>query len=274
MRKSGGFVALFMAIAPLLAACGTHVPEIQEFPGTPGDAELLVRAITRSIHCELKGAVQYVVGRDVELAKINGRRAAPWFDGWGMEGTLTLTVAEKTDVNPTVSWTPNPVTMLFTLAGGVDLNAQATRIDTLNFYYNVADLLREQPCPPGGVGPHPVGSLLIDADLKFREWLEGQLLSIGTGEITAIAKTGISHDVKFEVVSSGTVTPSWKLRRVSVNSGGPFFTTNRDRTHELSVTFGPADPTQRTLVGSAAGQFLASQIGTAIASRTGNLPAP
>jgi hypothetical protein len=63
-----------------------------------------------------------------------------------MAGLLTLTISEKSELNLTMSWMPNPITMLFTLGVDADLSAQATRIDTLNFYYNVSDIAyRENP---------------------------------------------------------------------------------------------------------------------------------
>ena len=50
----------------------------------------------------------------------------------------------------------------------------------------------------------------------------------------------ISYEIKFIIVSSGNVTPTWKLVRVSANSGStPFFSTGRTRTHDLIVTIGP-----------------------------------
>jgi len=280
MVKLGHLFALMIAAAPGLSGCGLYVPEIQEFPSKPGDAQLLVDAIVRSIHCELREGVRYVIDEDKKSIQRNGARTVPWFDTWGVGGVLTLTVAEKTEVNPTALWSPN---IIFSLAGGIDGFAQATRIDTLNFYYNVGDLYTEAEnelrqtgavCL-GGAGPHPVGSLLIDNNLKIKEWLETQMLPIGTGEITAITKNGITHDIKFEVSSTGSITPTWKLSRViSVNPSGTLLSTNRDRTHELAITFGPADPDQKALVGSAAAQFAASQFGIAIASHLKNALAP
>jgi len=50
----------------------------------------------------------------------------------------------------------------------------------------------------------------------------------------------LTYEVKFDVVTSGNVTPSWKLVRVASNQGGaPLFNTQRERTHDLTITFAP-----------------------------------
>jgi hypothetical protein len=51
-----------------------------------------------------------------------------------------------------------------------------------------------------------------------------------------------SYDVKFLVVTSGTVTPTWKFVTLTAGpSGSTFVSANRTRTHELILTLGPAD---------------------------------
>lgn len=241
------FAIIVISAAPGLGGCGTYVPNIQEIPGRPGSEQLLVNAIVQSIHCEIKNAVTYVINQDKSLEKINGARTASWFDNWGAAGVLTLTVSEKTDVNPTTMWVPHPVKAMFSLVGGIEASTQATRVDTLNFYYNVKDLYAEPPCNAAQIGPHPAGSLLIHSDLKFRQFLADNILVIRTGGVNTLTKNGITHDVKFDILTSGNINPMWSLHTVSVNSKGTFLTTNRDRIHELSVTFGPTNPADKTL---------------------------
>jgi len=256
-----------------LPACGIRVPDLEEMPNGPGSAQAFERIIVHSIHCGIKDAVDYVKNSDTKLAsanKIDRTRTPFWFDKWGIQGTLTLTVAEKTDFNPSTTWIPSPVKALFSLAVGVDVSSQATRTDTLNFYYNVADIYKENPCDFPTVVTQPTGSLLVNNNLKFREFLVEQIFNVGTGDPELLrGKNGLTHDVKFEVVSSANVNPSWKSRYWTINPTGSLLTANRDRTHEISVTFGPADPDNKTLVGAAAGQVAASQIATAISSRLG-----
>ena len=82
----------------------------------------------------------------------------------------------------------------------------------------------------------------------------------GSGGGGAAAPDTISIEIKFIIVTNGNVTPTWKLLRVSANTGSsPLFGTGRTRTHDLIITIGPN--TQAT-------QFthLASQIGNAVAN--------
>lgn len=84
----------------------------------------------------------------------------------------------------------------------------------------------------------------------------------GTSDSSGTTKgQSISYDVKFIIVSSGSVTPTWKLVRITANTSGTLFSAGRTRTHELIITIGPTsgkagDQTSNT--------HLASQIGQAV----------
>lgn len=279
MIKRPRAMAPICAVLIALGGCGTRVPEIQEFPGTTVEGEDLVRAIAQSVQCEMRNAVSYVVAQDRAYSRFNrGVRTAPWFENWGVQVALSLTVEERGGLAPSAVWTPpNPVTALFSLGMGFGVSSTATRISTLNYFYTVRELTARGPCRPDESATAPKGSLLIQSDLQLRPWLISQVLASGTGAIsvpgstdTAIQKDALSHEVKFQVVSSGSLAPAWTLRRFTVNQGGSLLTASRDRTHSLSLTFGPADPGTRTLVGSAASVFLASQIGIAVNNHVRN----
>lgn len=269
LRLSKGSTALFFL---LLGACGTYVPEIQEFPGNQVASQLLVRAIVRSIHCELRNAITYVINEDKRLASSNyGVRNAPWLDNWGVQVGLTLTIQEKSAVGPNVAWNPaGPANLIFSLLGGASISSDATRINKLGFYYTVRELYARGSCPPNDNADAPPGSFLIQSDLKLRQWLVTQVLIAGTGEINIPTTTdappkqnALSHQLTFEVISSANVTPGWKLTEVGVNQSGPFFSTSRRRTHDLLLAFGPIDAGIHGLVGAAASSYLASEIGIA-----------
>ncbi len=49
----------------------------------------------------------------------------------------------------------------------------------------------------------------------------------------------VSTELKFVIVSGGSVTPTWKLLQVSANTSGTLFAVNRTRTHDLIITVGP-----------------------------------
>jgi hypothetical protein len=145
---------------------------------------------------------------------------------------------------------------------GGELSAEANRIDTYNYYYTIHHLNKPYPptldvCDPEYakqlVGPKSYSSLFtVQSNLGIKEWVQQAwemtdfLRSSRVGnKITGLpiaydnAKSDVmSYDIKFKVVSSGNVTPSWDLVRVAT-TGNPLFTTSRERTHELLITIGP-----------------------------------
>ncbi len=163
--------------------------------------------------------------------------------------------------------------------GDLNLSAQATREENLNFLYSIRDLAyKEMPCAVvnGGyaeVGHHPPVSLLINSDLKIRDWLVEQVLVIETGAAPiSLQRNALTYKVDFDVVSSADINSIWRLARVSVNTNGTLFSGHRDRTDSLILTFGPADPSTKTLTGVAADQFFAEQIGASLSSQMVNVP--
>jgi hypothetical protein len=255
-----------------LGGCGTYVPEIQEFPGSSVDGQLLVKEIVRNVHCEVKRAVTYVIDQDKKLAAYNGVRLAPWLEkNWGVTIQLTLTIDEKSSVSPSLTYTPNPVSALFTLGAGGSLSSQATRIDTLYSFYTVKDLyLLPKNCAPANPAK---GSFLLESDLKLRQWLVDTVLTSATGDVNYPTKIDgplkedvISHEVKFEVDTSGAITPAWTLTRVSINPNSPFLASSRNRTHDLIIILGPTDQTSKRAGPVAANAQLSSAIGLAVAN--------
>lgn len=72
----------------------------------------------------------------------------------------------------------------------------------------------------------------------------------------------VSIEIKFVVVTNGNVSPTWKLVRVSANTGSnPLFSAGRTRTHDLIITIGP--PTQAT-ANSHLAQVYGNTIGNAV----------
>jgi hypothetical protein len=173
---------------------------------------------------------------------------------------------------------------------GATLSSTATRIDKWNPSYSIK-FLNEAPragnvCQKDplvetlslirpGLTPARSSPLIIESDLGIRDWLLGAMFvndmlpsegvtsgSGGTSDSSGTTKgQSISYDVKFIIVSSGSVTPTWKLVRITANTSGTLFSTGRTRTHELIITIGPTsgkagDQTSNT--------HLASQIGQAV----------
>jgi len=259
----------------------------------------MVQALVKHIHCEVERAVKHLIKRDIDLAVVNnGPRDAEWLEKWGAQITLTLTIDESSSLNPGVTFnTPiipanvdfpglkSPISMsqIYNFELGGTLSSDGTRIDKLSTYNTVKELLTEPSfCTPPGPNDPPKLSFL-DGDLRLEEWLLDAVLIQGTkaADLSSKAVEGafkqniISHEVKFMIVSSGNITPSWKLVRVSANPSSFFFGTNRTRTHDLIITFGP---NEQTTTGNkkrkpsdkpsqaASNAQLASEIGLAVAN--------
>jgi hypothetical protein len=292
MPASVHVLPLIICIGLLLTGCGTYVPEIQEISSDQADGQLLVQAIVRSIHCEIKDAVTYVIAGDEEDAKKMHRPPlADWLLGWGAQIQITLTIDEQSSLSPSGFYSPMNI---FSLFGGAAVSSEATRIETLNYYYTVKDLYYSRACLlPRDIADshsvdHPLGSLLIQSDLKLTEWLLSVVTGNLTGDISITdtanknAKNGIAHEVTFRIITTGNITPTWKLVHATINPSPPLFVANRARTHDLLITFGPNETT--TVAGQAmdslgpntpaAGTFLASQIGLAIRNQMINNLSP
>jgi hypothetical protein len=257
-----------------LGGCGTVVPEIRDFPNNTSyaDNNQLVQAIIQSIHCELEDAVTRVINVGPTP------NSAQFLRKWGAQVALTLQLEEKTIVNPTAAWTPaSPASAIFTLGGGLSGTVDATRVDKVNFYYKVSELYRGRKVSCSRNPNPPPDSFLIKSDLKLAEWLDAMINGVATGDITSVGKQNVlSHQITFEVVSSGNITPAWKLVRATVNQGGSLFTTSRDRKHDLVITFGPLDTTQsgNFLLPIAEQTHISSQLTSGIATGVKNAVGP
>jgi hypothetical protein len=227
-----------------LCGCGTYVPNIQDF-GDTVDGQLLVGEIVENINCEIGDAVQFIKKRDLELAPANGGKlTAAWFDDWGIQTTLVLTMDEKGTLNPVVNWLPpSPVSSVFNLSGSATLSSDANRVDKLNSFNTVKEFQHRQ------CNRHREGPLLLQSDLKLREWLTTVIFAANTGGINVppnangpFKSSVITHEVKFDIMTSGSLTPGWKLKRVLINQSGNLLTASRDRTHDLTITLGPVAP--------------------------------
>lgn len=287
MFKTSYILPFLIGIVLMLGGCGTYVPEIQEqiIPGDQAAGQLFVQAIVRSIHCEIKDAVTSVIGyEDEDAKKFHRPSQADWLLDWGAQMQITLTVDEQSSFSPSGLYSPMNI---FSFLGGASASSEATRTETLSYFYPVKDLYYSHAClNPTDIADshsnnHPTGSLLIQSDLKLTEWLLGVVTGELTGDISLanptpannpIAKNAITHEVTFKVITSGNITPMWKLVHATITPSPPLFMASRTRTHDLLITFGPNN--QGQLATPAANTFLAAQIGLAVRNQTinSNLP--
>jgi hypothetical protein len=274
----GGRVFPALICAAMLTGCGLSVPETRDFPNntTPVSNDLLVQAIIISVHCELEDAVTRVINDDAATAHANGSFYAQFLRGWGAQVALTLTLDERSIVNPTGTYTSaSTLLSIFSLSGALSATAEALRIEKVNYYYKVTELY---------LGPHrkcerdinpPRDSLLIRSDLKLYEWLSAFVTGAASGVITSAGKQNVlSHEIAFELVASGSLTPAWTLVRGSVNQGGALLTGIRNRRHDLLITFGPLDNTQSGsfLIPIAEQTHISSQVISGVSGGLRNTP--
>jgi hypothetical protein len=238
-----------------LGGCGILVPEIEEFWGTRTDAAFKVNKISSQVVCELRRAVQTVFWENEKAPVIfvqdpgapppPKHRDLAWFKTWGVQVSLNLIVVENISLSPGASLIKplSSVESVSTSIGG-SLSSTATRNDKLNMFFTVKELLYGTPSMNLSCLPGPANAdLFIQSDLKLYDWLKAALLPYDVDIINyynnATAQNTIQHEVKFQIVSNGNVTPTWKLVRVTANTSGTFFAAGRDRTQDLTITFGP-----------------------------------
>lgn len=275
-------LAVFASV--ILSGCGTVVPNTVDWSSDSTDARdtaVMVENITLSVQCELQTAVARIVAEESRRApgRANRRNYVEFLEDWGAEVALTLTIVENTTLNPTVLLAPpSAPSSIFTISGGFSLANKATRLEKINLFYTVKELNRSGCAKSTGTS-----SPLIYNDLKIAGILESRLLlsvlgrarDPGDGPKLVGKSQGLTHQVTFQVVSSGSLTPSWKLVRATINPTGTLASTSRDRTHDLVVTFGPLDGRSdgRSLIQSAQQSHFITQVSSGLSTSISGLTA-
>lgn len=259
--------------ASLLIGCGTYVPQIREFyegpDVTPNLNEGVEFQIKERIFCELVTALKKV-RHDVT---VNDKPSIP--DDFGVQAQINLTVEETGALNPSVTLNDTmrnasvlgvTVPQSFNLGASGTLSSTATRIDTSYSYYIVgriaakgANLFCNAPDNVHGSSP------FLESDLGIEKYLRGAVQGAAvfrSSEIPKAPKEGgggggggndaggggnskkidiYSYEIKFVIVSNGSVNPTWKLVNISAGTGTlPLVSAGRTRTHDLILTFGPS----------------------------------
>jgi hypothetical protein len=255
----GCVIGLCTFMAAGLGGCGTRVPPIQDI-GDDVAGQQLVNAIVYNITCDVQDGISYIYKHQLST----------FLDNWGVQLTLNLTVEEKSSVNPSLSYLP---TSMFTLGVDGTLSSEATRTEKINSYYTVKQLLKIGPCSNRENGP-----LLRANDLGLKAILFDSLAARNKGLMQfsddpkgPLGTNVISHEVKFEVVLSGDITPAWVLKYVKIDPSSPVFSAKRDKTHDLVITLGPTDASGTAPSQAAAFSALASDIGVSISNNVKNL---
>jgi len=173
-----------------------------------------------------------------------------FLQSWGVQVSLLLTATEKSALAPGVSViSPLPSTYLTSLGGA--FSGQADRIDTQQRLYPVTDFLKGGSRYDSGITNRPCrskigepGTLFVQTDSGFRDDLFSFVSTLYTktadepldGQAGTVI--GMSHNIKFDILTDASVTPTWKLVRVTTTSS-PLFDARRDRSQQLIITLGP-----------------------------------
>jgi hypothetical protein len=283
LKTLGVVLAAFTAFG--LSACGTYVPELQDFWSGYPDSLPYVNDIVDNTTCEVRDAVHDLYTRYA------GQPEIAFLDNWGAQIDLTLTVNENSSVAPATQFFPigQPKNWMFNWGVNANVNPSATRTDTVSYFYPISEL-KKYKCPW-----RPSGAMLLESDLKFKEWLfdavglritgvaslptgaapAGHAASAPSGPSGGTKPTNVlTHTVTFVLTTSGGVTPQWVLRNASfihvpVNLG-------RIRTNTMLVTLGPTattptkEGTTLQLAPTALNKALAQNIATAITNTLNN----
>jgi len=198
----------------------------------------------------LEFKIKKVVYCEILEAVVNARSENYLPKGWAVQVTLDLQADETGAFNPGATFiSPLRGTDTFSLGLGGTLSSQGTREDKFGVYWNLDKLTNVKGTLCDQKQHEDGSSLLLQSDLKIKEWLFDALYVdyyTPSSELTknadgAFKQEYLSYHVKFVVISSGTATPTWKLARFTSGNGTlPLFGLNRTRTHDLLMTFGPA----------------------------------
>lgn len=141
---------------------------------------------------------------------------------------------------------------------GVQGSSDGYRQDKVHVFFKIKDLVGpesdlesyEDLASKGNyclTGKSANASLFVESDLKLSDWLRAvtnlqhrQQSNFQLPDSFGGNSGVISHEVKFEIVSSGNASAMWKLEPISANTGSsPLFAASRDRTQDLILTLGP-----------------------------------
>jgi hypothetical protein len=264
--------------------CGAVVPQVGEVwdnnSGVPAD-KTLEMLIKKKVFCELQQAVSDVEAEQGLPVIYKGKTIyKKWIpETWGVLMTLQITVDESTQANPGATFIDplKPVTSFgssvsrsFKTSIGASASTEANRQDKFTYFYLVKDLEGSQPACDY---PREYGSsFLLDDDLEIKKWLVNAMNMRTSLETSEVSQQEVAtYDIKFIVNTSVGATPTWTLLHFTASNGTPnLLGVARDRTHELILTFGPAQS------GGAGGKAqpspiasndaLAQQIGAAVAN--------
>lgn len=285
MRRRLVKVGLLAVLAVQVAGCATVTPDFRTSTQKPQEQWLSEQHLIFHIQCQLASAVGNAVKFDeVNAPNVPEDRRAKWLEQWGAKVSLVLSINNKNNFSPSLSLT-NPLENAVTVFNkngnvttgqnrsvglGFNWSADATRTETIGFFYSFADLkalsIDPKKCKPS-IGPY------LQSDLKISDFLmKGLDMSFQPDAL--LRKSGESpyttftYQVKFIVTTGGNLTPAWKLVELSANQSGNFFSASRIHTDDLTITMGKVETKDGKVVPTLGfdQQHLANLIGQAVSN--------
>ena len=264
-----------------LAGCGLVPPTLAEVWEAQDVRDDMVFSIKRNILCETIAAIRAVNGT------IPTSFGPPIPNDYSVQLQLTLDIAESSAFTPNLTYNQtltngaqSGVTIGRNWSVGVSgqLSSTATRKDTTYSYWAVGQIAgpgkNKKMCPPEWPTDRRSSSPLVQSDLGIARFLFDH---VKAADLLHSSKPGAkkpdkidvySYDLKFVVVSSGGVSPQFKLIPLS-GGGTPILNLSRTRTHELLLTFGPSGPGGFRPSQISFGQHLNTQLGSTLSRGPG-----
>jgi hypothetical protein len=163
--------------------------------------------------------------------------------------TLSLTVEDQSGLAPGIS-TVTPLHNVvfpfpsggnvispqsFSLSIGGTASVNALRTETIQFTIKNSEAIRQPDCGANGV--------LIDGDLKIREFIFDKAIIAAAGNGAWHTKrppyNSWTEEITFVSAYGGSITPTWKLARVTANTSSNLVVAERTNTNDLIITLGP-----------------------------------
>jgi hypothetical protein len=239
---------LLILVSVNLGGCGLYTPSkdllrsektTEEYPDS--DQGNYENRLVNHITCEIAEGLHQAERQEI-----------PWLNRWGTTVTLTITAEDQGGISPGIT-TINPLqnavfsfpsggnvlaAQSFSFSAGASASANALRTETIQFTLRNRELkhLGSSVCKrtPG---------ILMDGDLKIREFINDKATIASLGNATLGNKrppfNTWTEDVTFVAAYGGTVTPTWKLARLSANAASNLLVAERTITNDLIVTLGP-----------------------------------
>lgn len=236
-----------IALAALLCRCGLYVP--QKDPLQPNDIDPQNRMSRQGkIESNIIANIRCEVTRGIYYAVATGN--VPWIANWGTTISLNLVWEEQSSINPGLTYTTpfHTGSETFSLGGGLSGSAHSTRNEAITFTLENKTLLREamltRQAQSGLDCSALEGGATVQSDLKIDEFIYDKATIAGghearTRPIEYPQFSTFQETLTFVVTLGGSVTPSWKLIRLSVNPNGPFVNASRVKTSTIIITLGP-----------------------------------